>query len=1057
MSSQVTFGGGAVSPGAYNFYTVVVSQAVTLGGNLGVVHDLTINAVTGSLAGGTNTITVGRNWNNSRGASGYSGSGAGTVMFNDNTQISQINGTTSFNNFSCTTAGKTIQFQAGVGNISAVGGSFTITGTSGSGNLINLQSQTGGSQWYFSVGGAKSVDYAAVSDSNYNVASITATNSADVTPADNTNWVFGSSSLTWTGVVSISWNNGGNWSNGYVPNSTDNVTINNGSSFNLDVGGLSAATTQVMGVTINGTVNATSSGSVGVQGNLVVAGTAVFGNAGATTWVMSGAGKSVSSSIGTSIGNLTVQAGGGNTVSLGSALSVSSLTLTSGTLAAGGNGLSVGGNITQAGGLVTSSGTVTLDGSAAQGVDFTGWTLTNLTVNNSTGATVTVSTTGITLGGNLALSKGTLAMAALGLNVAGNITQAGGAVTFTGAGTLTLDGNAAGQTADLSTSTLINLTVNSAYATAPQVSLAGNLTVSNLLTMTQGVLALGGNLLRLGTNLSLSSTNVTGIAIGTGTLDGLTNGKTITISNANASITQSTGTLSAASLTVSAGAYTLSGAGTVTLGAGGLVQIGGTITAANAAISSSGSVDVQAVATFIANTSTLTMSGPGTTIHFAQTPLHQPYDLTISAGGAGVAIATEALTVGNNLTISAGGLFSTANNNLTVAGSLTGAGALTAAASEAIGVGGNWGVTGFNAASSTVSFTGTGSVQTAATFYNLTIAASANVTLQAGIGINNTLSVSGTGTLNGGAGSFTITMNGAQWNNAGTFTPGNGTVSFTLQNAAQLSITGNNSWYNFSVTAASAAGKTIQFQHLMTQTIVAGGSFTVLGSSSSLITLTTDSPNATSNTTPPPTLLGQWVITNNGAPPNVNNAIVSWSYATNQIVPGANANDGGNNYNWIFSVPIVASWTLDTLNSGRINRIRVQVLPTIPLNNNFAGFIAQVSGYTVTGYQQVVPGTDVFDILLQQGPQEDTNATPTWQVTANTSLGVAGGALVAHNTAGTTKLYVAASGARPVITYSLAALGSTQAYVHFSEPVYGDDTETRRSAVRACRIPSQAY
>ena len=83
------------------------------------------------------------------------------------------------------------------------------------------------------------------------------------------------------GAVSISWNNGGNWSNGYVPNSTDNVTINNGSSFNLDVGGLSSATTQVTGVTINGTVNASSSGSVGVQGNLVVAGTAVFGNAGA--------------------------------------------------------------------------------------------------------------------------------------------------------------------------------------------------------------------------------------------------------------------------------------------------------------------------------------------------------------------------------------------------------------------------------------------------------------------------------------------------------------------------------------------------------------------------------------------------------------------------------------------------------------------------------------------------------------------------------------------------------------------------------------------------------
>ena len=265
---------------------------------------------------------------------------------------------------------------------------------------MNLHSQTGGSQWYFSVG-AKSVDYAAASDSNYNVASITATNSADVTPVAEDELVFGSLSLTWTGAVSISWNNGGNWSNWYVPNSTDNVTINNGSSFNLDVGGLSSATTQVMGVTINGTVNATSSGSVGVQGNLVVAGTAVFGNAGATTWVMSGAGEECQLVDRDEHREPDGAGGRGEHGQPGECAERELFDLTSGTLAAGGNGLSVGGNITQAGGLVTSSGTVTLDGSAAQGVDFTGWTLTNLTVNNSTGATVTVSTTGITLGGTL--------------------------------------------------------------------------------------------------------------------------------------------------------------------------------------------------------------------------------------------------------------------------------------------------------------------------------------------------------------------------------------------------------------------------------------------------------------------------------------------------------------------------------------------------------------------------------------------------------------------------------------------------------------------------------
>ena len=409
------------------------------------------------------------------------------------------------------------------------------------------------------------------------------------------------------------------------------------------------------------------------------------------------------------------------------------------------------------------------------------------------------------------------------------------------------------------------------------------------------------------------------------------------------------------------------------------------------------------------------------------------YNLTLASGGS----LAGALQASNNLTVTAGTL-TLGGFAVSVGANLTGAGALTASASEAITVGGNWNVGTFTATSSTVTFTGTGSLQAPATFYNLTIAAPANVTLQANIGINNTLGLNGTLS----AGAYTITMNGPQWNNTGTFNPGSGTVSFTLQNAAQVTIMGNNSWYDFTVTAASAAGKTIQFQHLMTQTINAGGSFTVLGSGSSLITLTTDNPIATANGAPPPNLQGQWVITNNGLAPNVNNVNVSWSWATNPIIPGANVNDGGSNYNWVFSIPIVASWTLDTNNNGRIDRIRVQVQGT-PLNDSFGGLQVQVQGYSVQGYASVGANTDVFDILLQEGTQEDTNATPTWQVTANTTLGsMVGGALVAHNTSGSTKLYVAASGARPVITYTVAALGSTQAYVHFSEPVYGDDMET---------------
>ena len=132
----------------------------------------------------------------------------------------------------------------------------------------------------------------------------------------------------------------------------------------------------------------------------------------------------------------------------------------------------------------------------------------------------------------------------------------------------------------------------------------------------------------------------------------------------------------------------------------------------------------------------------------------------------------------------------------------------------------------------------------------------------------------------------------------------------------------------------------------------------------------------------------------------------------------------------------------DTNHNGRIDRIRVQVqYPGITLNGSFTGLQVQVQGYTVTGFMAV--GADVFDILLKEGPQEDTNATPTWQVVANTTLAsTAGGALVARNTATTTKLYAAASGARPVISYTVAALNATQAYVHFSEPVYGNSTAT---------------
>ncbi len=89
-------------------------------------------------------------------------------------------------------------------------------------------------------------------------------------------------------------------------------------------------------------------------------------------------------------------------------------------------------------------------------------------------------------------------------------------------------------------------------------------------------------------------------------------------------------------------------------------------------------------------------------------------NLGFAGGGGTYTLNTGPLSVSGNLTLSTVGGNSTLalnNNNLTVAGSITaaaGTGILTASGTEAISVGGNWSVSTFNAANSTVTFTGTG-------------------------------------------------------------------------------------------------------------------------------------------------------------------------------------------------------------------------------------------------------------------------------------------------------------------------------------------------------------
>ena len=603
-----------------------------------------------------------------------------------------------------------------------------------------------------------------------------------------------------------------------------------------------------------------------------------------------------------------------------SALNVSgSLTITTGTLVLADGTHAITANVSGAGTLdahLVATGSVTVGGylgtsgtplatlSAPAGTLNVGsnWDVTTYTANSGTvvfTGTGTIFTSSAFY--NLSKSTGgvTSYSAGIALSVGNNLTVSAGTLVLADiAGTQTVGGNVSGAAGTLDAHLVAGGHV---LSVAGYVGTAGT-TLANLLAPA-GVLNVGGD---VDIATSFTSDN------GTVELSGATPANVAGLSFFNLIISKA-----AQAVTVtSTGGLTVTNALTLTEGtwaAGALF----THTIAGAWNSSAG------LFTFTAGTSTISLSPTATPVITTKGIGTDPfYNLTLASGGS----LAGALQASNNLTITAGTL-TLGGFALSMGVNLTGAGALTATASEAISVGGNWNVGTFTATSSTVTFTGTGSLQAPATFYNLTIAAPANVTLQANIGINNTLGLNGT--LNAGA--FNITMNGALWNNVGgTFNGNTGTVTFMT--AATLTINGNNTWNNFTCTVD---GKTILFQHLMAQTIQAGGKFTVHPVATPIV-LTTDGANASPHAPLPPALQGQWVITNNGAAPDVDNIHVSWSYATVPIITGSGGVDGGNNFQWIFSIPIVASWTIDKNNDGRIDTIRVQV--GVPLINTGTEF-----------------------------------------------------------------------------------------------------------------------
>ncbi|HVO39284.1 MAG TPA: DUF2341 domain-containing protein, partial [Spirochaetia bacterium] len=450
--------------------TVSLNGALTVGGTLtissGTLDVTTLNNYAVNVAG--NWSVSGGSFNARSGTVTFTG--AGTTV---------ISGSTTFYNFGCAQAGKTIQFTNGT--TQTISGTFTITGIAGS--LISLVSTSSPSQWIINPSAASAVNYALVQDSQVTGSNTIAANASK----DNGNntiappapgWIFPPATLTWTGGANTDWNNGGNWNGGYAPNASDSAIIANAGAQPATL----TTNASIVNLTINtGAAVSTSGHSLGVGGNLTGAGTAaltataseaisVGGNWNVTSFTpatstvtftgASGAGPFTVTSNAQSFSTVVLNAGGKTyqqAAGVNGVANMAALTLTAGTWSTNGETLTVSGSLSGGGSLVATASeainvgadftpgsftpansTVTLNGATAASVS--GLTFYNLVINKAAQVDTVSSTGGWTVTNALTMTRGTwLAGAGLTHTIAGAWDSSSATFTFTaGTSTITL-------------------------------------------------------------------------------------------------------------------------------------------------------------------------------------------------------------------------------------------------------------------------------------------------------------------------------------------------------------------------------------------------------------------------------------------------------------------------------------------------------------------------------------------------------------------------------------------------------------------------------------------
>ena len=381
------------------------------------------------------------------------------------------------------------------------------------------------------------------------------------------------------------------------------------------------------------------------------------------------------------------------------------------------------------------------------------------------------------------------------------------------------------------------------------------------------------------------------------------------------------------------------------------------------------------------------------------------------------------------------------------------------AAGLQITIAGDWTDNGtFTHNNNRVIFDGTGTITTNETFWELEQAGgtttlqalTADITIEKGLllssgilaGGNNTITLSGDlfdsdGTGDGSAGLFT-----------GTFTDDSSTVIIT--NPGITNIYGSNTFWNFECTTN---GATILFQIAELQIIANNIILTGTDGTNQEVKLGNENgflqdppapdflPPAAVPLSPIVDALNQWELRIDTSA-TITDVRIQWCFAVNPITPHPTSEDfNGNNGNWLFTIPIEYSWTEDIDGDGRIDRIRVHVNVGVDLSDTFAGVTAWVDGYSVSGFTSgELPGISEYDFFIDlvEGDELDTDVTPQWRLTDNSTLvtglfGTVGGAFVEYG--GSAPLQTPMDRAAPAVGYTLAVAGKDEVFVHFSEYV----------------------